>query len=63
MQISGSGISVILITQFFYISKLQQEPIAKAGETLSDSNATDSNYEVVFFLIFENGNFSFSLPY
>lgn len=51
-------ILMILIRQFCSISKIQQELIAKASETLSDSNTMDSNYEVAFFLLFKNGGFS-----
>ena len=42
VQISDSGISMILIVQFLCISKLQEEFIAKASETWSDSNTVDS---------------------
>lgn len=49
---------MILIRQFCSIPKIQQELIAKASETLSDSNTMASNYEVAFFLLFKNGGFS-----
>lgn len=41
-QITDSGISMMLTVQFLCISKLQEELIAKASETRSDSDTVDS---------------------
>ena len=42
VQISDSGTSMILIVQLLCISKLQEEFIARASETWSDSDTIDS---------------------